>query len=48
MKNLQPVLKYLIWPGLALVTAGLVIGLLNGWIASSCGAAGNWTDAGGR
>lgn len=31
MKNLQPVLKYLIWPGLALVTAGLVIGILNGW-----------------
>ncbi|MGI8932961.1 MAG: GldG family protein [Phormidesmis sp.] len=31
MKNWQPVLKYLIWPGLALVTAGLVIGILNGW-----------------
>ncbi|CAN5797485.1 Gldg family protein [soil metagenome] len=31
MKNLQPILKYLIWPGLALVTAGLVIGILNGW-----------------
>ncbi len=31
MKNLQPVLKYLIWPGLALVTVGLVIGILNSW-----------------
>lgn len=31
MKNVQPILKYLIWPGLALVTAGLVIGILNGW-----------------
>lgn len=31
MKNLQPILKYLIWPGLALITAGLVIGILNSW-----------------
>ncbi len=29
--KMQPILKYLIWPGLALVTAGLVIGILNGW-----------------
>ncbi len=31
MKKLPRVLKYLVWPGLALVTAGLVVGLLNGW-----------------
>ncbi len=31
MKKLPKVLKYLVWPGLALVTAGLVVGLLNGW-----------------
>ena len=31
MKNIQPLLKYLIWPGFSLVTAGLVVGVLNGW-----------------
>jgi ABC-type uncharacterized transport system involved in gliding motility auxiliary subunit len=31
MKNLQRILKYMVWPGLVLVTAGLVVGLLNGW-----------------
>ncbi len=31
MKKMPKVLKYLVWPGLALVTAGLVVGLLNGW-----------------
>jgi ABC-type uncharacterized transport system involved in gliding motility auxiliary subunit len=31
MKNLLQAVKYLIWPGLALLTAGGVIGLLNGW-----------------
>ncbi len=31
MKKLPKVLKYLVWPALALVTAGLVVGLLNGW-----------------
>ena len=31
MKNLPQALKYLIWPGLMLVTAAVVIGLLNGW-----------------
>ncbi len=31
MKNIQPLLKYMLWPGLTLVTAGLVVGLLNGW-----------------
>ncbi|MGB3292184.1 MAG: Gldg family protein, partial [Phormidesmis sp.] len=31
MKNLPKALKYLIWPGLMLVTAGVVVGLLNGW-----------------
>lgn len=30
-KALQYFLKYLIWPGLMLVTAGVVVGLLNGW-----------------
>lgn len=31
MKNLLKALKYLIWPGLMLVTAGVVVGLLDGW-----------------
>ena len=31
MKKLPQALKYLIWPGLMLVTAAVVIGLLNGW-----------------
>ncbi|MEL6136025.1 MAG: Gldg family protein [Cyanobacteria bacterium J06628_6] len=33
MKTLssQRYLRYLIWPGLAVMTAGLVVGLLNGW-----------------
>lgn len=31
MKNLPQALKYLIWPGLMLVTAAVIIGLLNGW-----------------
>ncbi len=31
MKTIQPLLKYLLWPGLTLVTAGLVVGILNGW-----------------
>jgi len=31
MKTIQPFIKYLLWPGLTLVTAGLVVGLLNGW-----------------
>ncbi|MGB3296974.1 MAG: Gldg family protein [Phormidesmis sp.] len=31
MKNLPQALKYLIWPGLMLVTAAVVIGVLNGW-----------------
>ncbi len=31
MKKLLQAVKYLIWPGLALLTAGGVIGLLNGW-----------------
>ncbi|MFK8181767.1 MAG: GldG family protein [Phormidesmis sp.] len=29
--NLPQALKYLLWPGLMLVTAGLVVGLLNSW-----------------
>jgi len=29
--NLPQALKYLLWPGLALVTAGLVVGALNSW-----------------
>lgn len=28
---IQKCLKYLVWPGLALITAGLVVGLLRGW-----------------
>ena len=35
MKNAQPFLKYLIWPGLSLVTAGLVVGALNGWTGTA-------------
>ncbi|MEM8501946.1 MAG: Gldg family protein, partial [Cyanobacteria bacterium P01_D01_bin.1] len=31
MKNLQGLLKYLIWPGVMLTTAGIVVGLLNNW-----------------
>lgn len=31
MKNLQGLLKYLIWPGIMLTTAGIVVGLLNNW-----------------
>ncbi len=31
MKNLQGLLKYLIWPGIMLTTAGIVVGLLNSW-----------------
>jgi len=31
MKKLPQTLKYLIWPGLMLVTAGIVVGLLNSW-----------------
>ncbi len=31
MKNMPQALKYLVWPGLMLVTAGCVVGLLNGW-----------------
>lgn len=31
MKNLQGLLKHLIWPGIMLTTAGIVVGLLNNW-----------------
>jgi len=31
MKNIQGFLKYLVWPGLVLLTAAVVVGLLNGW-----------------
>lgn len=31
MKNFQILLKYAGWPGLMLLSAGLVVGLLNGW-----------------
>lgn len=31
MKNLPKAFKYSIWPGLMLVTAGVVVGVLNGW-----------------
>jgi ABC-type uncharacterized transport system involved in gliding motility auxiliary subunit len=31
MKDLSQALKYLLWPGLMLVSAGGVVGLLNGW-----------------
>jgi ABC-type uncharacterized transport system involved in gliding motility auxiliary subunit len=31
MKNLPQALKYLVWPGLMLLTAGGVIGVLTGW-----------------
>ncbi|MBE9063825.1 Gldg family protein [cf. Phormidesmis sp. LEGE 11477] len=31
MKNIQGLLKHLIWPGIALTTAGIVVGLLNNW-----------------
>lgn len=37
MKNTQSLLKYLIWPGLTLLTAGLVVGLLNGWTLVAVG-----------
>lgn len=33
MKTLPKAFKYLIWPGLMLVTAGIVVGILNGWSA---------------
>jgi len=35
MKNVQPFLKYLIWPGFSFVTAGLVVGVLNGWTVTA-------------
>ncbi|MEL6353862.1 MAG: Gldg family protein [Cyanobacteria bacterium J06627_28] len=35
MKNLASLLKYLIWPGIMLVTAGLVVGVLNGWTVTA-------------
>jgi ABC-type uncharacterized transport system involved in gliding motility auxiliary subunit len=31
MKNLLQAVKYLVWPGIALITAGVVIALLNSW-----------------
>ncbi|MEL6815999.1 MAG: Gldg family protein, partial [Cyanobacteria bacterium J06598_3] len=31
MKNAPTLLKYLLWPGLMLVSASLVVGVLNGW-----------------
>ncbi len=31
MKSIQGLLKYLIWPGIMLTTAGIVVGLLNNW-----------------
>ncbi|MEL6454019.1 MAG: Gldg family protein [Cyanobacteria bacterium J06623_5] len=31
MKDLSSILKYLIWPALALLSAGLVVGILVGW-----------------
>ncbi|MEM9087774.1 MAG: Gldg family protein [Cyanobacteria bacterium P01_F01_bin.53] len=31
MKNSKTLLKYAVWPGLSLLSAGLVVGLLNGW-----------------
>ncbi len=31
MKNSKTLLKYAVWPGLTLLSAGLVVGLLNGW-----------------
>ncbi|MGB7249196.1 MAG: Gldg family protein [Phormidesmis sp.] len=35
MKNIQQALKYVVWPGLVLVSAGLVVGLLNGWTVAA-------------
>ena len=37
MKSLPAALKYLVWPGLMLLTAGLVVGLLNGWTGIAVG-----------
>ncbi|MEL6814138.1 MAG: Gldg family protein [Cyanobacteria bacterium J06598_3] len=35
MKTPLSLLKYAIWPGLMLLTAGLVVGLLNGWTVTA-------------
>ena len=37
MKTLPSAFKYLVWPGLMLVTAGLVVGALNGWTGVAVG-----------
>ena len=37
MKSLPSAFKYLAWPGLMLLTAGFVVGLLNGWTAIAVG-----------
>ena len=37
MKTIPSAFKYLIWPGLMLLTAGLVVGALNGWTGVAVG-----------
>jgi len=37
MKSLPSAFKYLVWPGLMLLTAGLVVGALNGWTGIAVG-----------
>ena len=37
MKSLPSAFKYLVWPGLILLTAGLVVGALNGWTGVAVG-----------
>ena len=37
MKSLPSAFKYLAWPGLMLLTAGVVVGFLNGWTAIAVG-----------
>lgn len=37
MKSLPAAFKYLVWPGLMLLTAGLVVGVLNGWTGIAVG-----------
>lgn len=37
MKTIPSAFKYLIWPGIMLITAGLVVGVLNGWTGTAVG-----------
>lgn len=37
MKTIPSAFKYLVWPGLMLLTAGLVVGALNGWTGIAVG-----------